>query len=236
MRYWAMQPDGGIVGPLEASEVSRLESFGPDSLVCPEFFHGKGDRAWLRAGFIGELRGKLPRALRLIPPDPSLAEAAVAGSLEKRVLELEDILLDALERLRERGRAVGELKRASREREREVLGLRATLKKISSRVGGLRRLEARLARMTDALEIKEQGVAPLRASFEDGLAEAARLAAESVAEARAVIREASQIAETAAASAEKAAAAARKAKKKVPPRRRKRVRPERKKGGPDPFA
>jgi len=235
MRYWTMLPDGGVKGPLEAAKVAEIEAFGPETLVCPEHYGGDGDHAWIRAGFVGELRSRLPRALRLIPPDPTLREAAAVRSVEERVLELEEILLGALERLRERTRDVRDLELESKEREREVLRMRTALKKVSSRVGGLGRLEIKLKRMTDALESKEQSVGAIRNSFEQGLEEAARMAAESVAEAHSVIREAARIAEKAIERAEKATAAVKKQKKTRRIRRKKRKRSEKKTDGPDPF-
>lgn len=223
-----MLPDGGVAGPLDAEHIAKIESFGPESLVCPEHFHGSGDHAWIRAGFIGELRQHFPRDLRLIPPDPTLAEAAAVGSIEDRVLELEGLLLNALERLRERGRDVGDLKRQSREREREVLRMRAALKQVSSRVGGLGRLDIKLKRMTEALEIQEKDVGAIRKSFEGGLEKAAESAAKTVAEAHAMIQEATRIAEKAVAFAKK--------NKKVS-RKKKRNRPKRtKKSGPDHWS
>lgn len=232
-----MLPDGAIAGPLEPAQIGEIEAFGPETLVCSEHFYGTGDHAWIRAGFIGELRSQLPRALRIIPPDPTLAEAAAIGSLEKRVLELETLLLDALERLREKGRDLKDLALDSREREREVAHLRATLKKISSRVGGLGSLDAQLNRLSDQLQLKEQSIGKLRKSFEQGIEEAARTAAESIAEAHTVIKEAASIAKKAIQHAEKATASAKASRKVRRQRRTTRTRKRKKKSsGPDPFA
>lgn len=240
MRYWTLSPEGRVAGPFDPSQIAGLDGFGPETRVCPERFYGSGDHAWLRAGFIAELRAKLPRAERLLPPDPTVAEAALLGSLEERVAELEDLLLDSLDRLRERGRAIKALEAENRERGRDTMLLRTALKKISLRVGAFGRLEAGLRKMSALLETREESVGALRKSFEEGLEAAANAAAETVAEAHAVIREAARIADKAVERAEKAEEAAkpamRRAKRadRVKRRRgkRKRVPPS----GPDPFS
>jgi hypothetical protein len=258
MRYWTMLPDGGVAGPLDASQIAEIEGFGSETLVCPERFVGNGDHAWLRAAFVAELRTRLPAAQRLLPPDPTIAEAALVGSLEERVMELETLLLDALSRLRERGRAVKSLESENVERGRDVLRLRAALKKVSLRVGNFGRLEEALRRMSDLIVSREEMSGAMRRSYEEGLETAARTAAETVAEAQRVIREASRLAEEAADRAEEAveranesaerekkareseksvrAAGKRRRRESRKNKRGKRSRKRKPPSGPDPFS
>ncbi|OIO05685.1 MAG: hypothetical protein AUJ52_13395 [Elusimicrobia bacterium CG1_02_63_36] len=229
MRYWTLSPEGSVSGPFDPSQIAGIDGFGAETRVCPERFYGSGDHAWLRAGFISELRAMLPPAERLLPPDPSQAEVRLLGSLEERVAELEELLLDSLDRLRERGRAVKALEAENLERGKDVLRLRTALKKISLRVGALGSLEAKLLKMSALLDTREEIIGAVRQTFEAGLETAARTAAETAAEAHQVIREAERIAEAAVAHAEKAEGRAKLApvrKERRGKRRRKRRRTE----------
>jgi hypothetical protein len=111
MKYWIFQSNQ-VLGPFEADDLSRHSAFGAESLVCPEGRRGTSMGDWQRAGMVPDLSVALVRAaqgtmaktsvatLAGLPPEPTLKDLAVLGSLQEKLAMLEDVVLQLQEGLR----------------------------------------------------------------------------------------------------------------------------------------
>ncbi|MDA4133256.1 MAG: hypothetical protein OK454_09070 [Thaumarchaeota archaeon] len=111
MKYWIFQSNQ-VLGPYEPDDLSRHSSFGAESLVCPEGRRGTSMGDWQRAGMVPDLSVALVRAsqshsvqssvatLAGLPPEPTLKDLAVLGSLQEKMSMLEDVVLQLQEGLR----------------------------------------------------------------------------------------------------------------------------------------
>lgn len=111
MKYWIFQ-NNQVLGPYATEDLSRLPSFSAESLVCPEGRKGTSMGDWQRAGMVPDLSVALIKAsqthsvktpvasLAGLPPEPTLKDLAVLGSLQEKVAMLEDGVLQLQEGLR----------------------------------------------------------------------------------------------------------------------------------------
>lgn len=111
MKYWIFQ-NNQVLGPYSTEDLSRLSSFNAESLVCPEGRKGTSMGDWQRAGMVPDLSVSLIQAtsrqgvktpvasLAGLPPEPTLKDLAVLGSLQEKMAMLEDVVLQLQEGLR----------------------------------------------------------------------------------------------------------------------------------------
>jgi len=111
MKYWIFQ-NNQVLGPYAPEDLGRLPSFGPESLVCPEGRKGTSMGDWQRAGMVPDLSVSLIKASQAqsvrtpvatlggFPPEPTLKDLAVLGSLQEKMSMLEDVVLQLQEGLR----------------------------------------------------------------------------------------------------------------------------------------
>src|SRR6478609_7862250 len=111
MKYWIFQSNQ-VLGPFEPDDLSKHSAFGAESLVCPEGRKGTTMGDWQRAGMVPDLSIALVRAassrstqgsvatLAGLPPEPTLKDLAVLGSLQEKMGMLEDVVLQLQEGLR----------------------------------------------------------------------------------------------------------------------------------------
>src|SRR5471032_2375776 len=102
MKYWIFQSNQ-VLGPYEPDDLSRHSAFGAESLVCPEGRKGTTMGDWQRAGMVPDLSVALVRAaqsntaptsvatLMGLPPEPTLKDLAMLGSLQEKMAMMEDI-------------------------------------------------------------------------------------------------------------------------------------------------
>ena len=111
MKYWIFQSNQ-VLGPYEPDDLSKHSAFGAESLVCPEGRRGTSMGDWQRAGMVPDLSVALVRSaqsreprgsvatLAGLPPEPTLKDLAVLGSLQEKMGMLEDVVLQLQEGLR----------------------------------------------------------------------------------------------------------------------------------------
>ena len=111
MKYWIFQSNQ-VLGPYDSEDLSHLPSFSAESLVCPEGRKGTVMGDWQRAGMVPDLSVALVRAAQAhsakdpvatlvgLPPEPTLKDLAVLGSLQEKMALMEDVVLQLQEGLR----------------------------------------------------------------------------------------------------------------------------------------
>ncbi|PCI40486.1 MAG: hypothetical protein COB53_01085 [Elusimicrobia bacterium] len=115
-----------VVGPYDREELAEEGGFSAESLVCPEGRKGTQMGDWQRAGVVAELaevllrKAKVPAGMAgspaldpgasLIPPEPTLRDLAVLGTLQEKVSLLENSLNQMQDELRQRDEEITGLK------------------------------------------------------------------------------------------------------------------------------
>ena len=134
MKYWIFQSNQ-VLGPYEPDDLSRHSAFGAESLVCPEGRKGTSMGDWQRAGMVPDLSVALVRSsqshgvqssvatLAGLPPEPTLKDLAVLGSLQEKMALLEDVVLQLQEGLRAKDAELAALHQelAGKERQSSVM-------------------------------------------------------------------------------------------------------------------
>ncbi|MFA5138976.1 MAG: hypothetical protein WC728_07060 [Elusimicrobiota bacterium] len=121
MRYWVFQ-NNQVMGPYGREELTNVASFSAESLVCPEGRRGTQMGDWQRAGVVAELAETLLKMARvpaggspdpgssLLPPEPTLRDLAVLGTLQEKVELLENSISQLHEDLRQRDEEISTLR------------------------------------------------------------------------------------------------------------------------------
>ena len=121
MKYWLFQ-NNQVAGPFDRVELSNTPGFSAESLVCPEGRKGTQMGDWQRAGVMAELAETLLKMARVpagaaagggssfLPPEPTLRDLAVLGTLQEKVSLLENSLSSLHEELRAREEEISGLK------------------------------------------------------------------------------------------------------------------------------
>jgi hypothetical protein len=121
MKYWLFQ-NNQVTGPFDREELSNTPGFSAESLVCPEGRKGTQMGDWQRAGVMAELAETLLKMARVpagagagggssfLPPEPTLRDLAVLGTLQEKVSLLENSLSSLHEELRAREEEIAGLK------------------------------------------------------------------------------------------------------------------------------
>ncbi|MFA6028869.1 MAG: hypothetical protein WC969_03330 [Elusimicrobiota bacterium] len=157
MKYWLFQ-NNQVVGPHDREELAQQPGFSAESLVCPEGRKGTQMGDWARAGVVAELAETLLRAAKIpasvlsgdsggfLPPEPTLRDLAVLGSLQEKVSLLESVLTQLQEDLRARDAETADLKVGLELKEQESASLKGKLEQVESRLAAAEALKDELAR------------------------------------------------------------------------------------------
>jgi hypothetical protein len=157
MKYWMFQ-NNQVVGPYDREELSEQGGFSAESLVCPEGRKGTQMGDWQRAGVVAELAevllrkakvpagaagsGSIDPGASLIPPEPTLRDLAVLGTLQEKVSLLENSLSQLHDELRQRDEEITGLKVQLDEKGHEATQLRDQVSGLETRLesteGGLK--------------------------------------------------------------------------------------------------
>ncbi|MDX6769501.1 MAG: GYF domain-containing protein, partial [Elusimicrobiota bacterium] len=135
MKYWVFQ-NNQVIGPYAPDDLGRLVAFTPESLVCPEGRKGTSMGDWQRAGMVPDLSVALVKSnqrqpargglatLAGLPPEPTLKDLAVLGSLQEKVAMLEDVAAQLQESLRLKEAELSAVHGALADKDREVADAR----------------------------------------------------------------------------------------------------------------
>lgn len=184
MKYWIFQSNQ-VLGPYSPEDLSRLPSFNAESLVCPEGRKGTSMGDWQRAGMVPDLSVALVKAssahniktpvasLAGLPPEPTLKDLAVLGSLQEKMAMLEDVVLQLQEGLRvkdaelanlhvelagksqestEIKRDAEQLRRETELRRREAEVLKAETEEFKRRIADLEERASTVGRLTETID------------------------------------------------------------------------------------
>lgn len=135
MKYWVFQ-NNQVIGPYEPDDLGRLVAFTPESLVCPEGRKGTSMGDWQRAGMVPDLSVALVKSsqrqpargglatLAGLPPEPTLKDLAVLGSIQEKVATLEDVAAQLQESLRVKEAELNAVHGALADKDREAAAFR----------------------------------------------------------------------------------------------------------------
>jgi hypothetical protein len=138
MKYWIFQSNQ-VLGPFEPDDLSKHSAFGAESLVCPEGRKGTTMGDWQRAGMVPDLSIALVRAassrstqgsvatLAGLPPEPTLKDLAVLGSLQEKMGMLEDVVLQLQEGLRLKDAELASLHQELAGKDRQSSAMKAAM-------------------------------------------------------------------------------------------------------------
>ncbi len=169
MKYWIFQ-NNQVLGPYGMDDLSRVSTFSPESLVCPEGRHGTSMGDWQRAGMVPDLSVALVRAtssptqtatqippqtaaqllpqqasplpVASLPPEPALKDMAALENLQGKVSTLEKVVMQLQEGLRAK--------------DGELSAVRAELSSKSSEANAIRSEAAE--RQREAIERQREAV------------------------------------------------------------------------------
>lgn len=173
MKYWVFQ-NNQVIGPYDPEDLSRLVAFTPESLVCSEGRKGTSMGDWQRAGMVPDLSVALVKSgqrhpargglamLSGLPPEPTLKDLAVLGSLQEKVAMLEDVAAQLQESLRQKEAELSSVHGALSDKDREAREMRAEAEKSKQAADELKRqlagLEERLSGVAGLSETLDKAV------------------------------------------------------------------------------
>jgi len=171
MRYWLFQ-NNQVVGPHDRDELASVAGFCAESLVCPEGRKGTQMGDWQRAGVISELAevllktSKVPAAViagsgqGLLPPEPTLRDLAILGSLQEKLTLLESVISQLQDDLRARTQDLTQIKVDYELKSRESELLKAKLDDMEKRLAQAELLKEAVAKS----QVQEQAIAQTQVS------------------------------------------------------------------------
>ncbi|MFA6092810.1 MAG: hypothetical protein WCU88_05850 [Elusimicrobiota bacterium] len=180
MRYWLFH-NNQVAGPYDREELVQTPGFGADALVCPEGRKGTQMGDWQRAGIVSELAEALLRSSKiptltlassggsagLLPPEPTLRDLAVLGSLQEKVQLLENVLGQLQEDLRARDQETSQLKVQLELKSQESATLSSKLTDMEARLIAAESLKEELLRARqeerETAESLKQGLSKVQA-------------------------------------------------------------------------
>lgn len=210
MKWWVYS-DGLVCGPYAPDTLARRPSFTRESLV---YLDGEADGRWMSAGSVGALRAVIEG--RPFPPDPTLDDVADHRRLAERLSELESAARRQAADMRDFGLRESLLKAELSRKELALRELDRRLAATSSQMAAFGALETGLRAVMDSLRGQDAEVKALEirmAAFaaevegdvtraDDAASQTARLAAQTVEEARQAVARSLETAEKALAAAE----------------------------------
>ncbi|MBI5596075.1 MAG: hypothetical protein HY928_08315 [Elusimicrobia bacterium] len=182
MKYWLFQSNQ-VLGPFDRDELASTAGFSPESLVCPEGRKGTQMGDWQRAGVVSELAETLLRMARVpaaaggpsggsfLPPEPTLRDLAVLGTLQEKVALLENSLSSLHEELREREEESQALKVELSQKSAEAAELQSKVADLEVRLSGADALKEDLAKTKEFQQNETKTVEDLRTQLDSVRAE-----------------------------------------------------------------
>ncbi|MDE2511705.1 MAG: hypothetical protein KGL74_11340, partial [Elusimicrobia bacterium] len=175
MKYWIFQ-NNQVLGPFEPNDMSQHPSFTAESLVCPEGRRGTSMGDWQRAGMVPDLSVALVKAaqshsvrssvatLAGLPPEPTLKDLAVLGSLQEKMALLEDVVLQLQEGLRTKDAELAALHEELAGKDRESSEMKRESSEIKQDADRLKQDADKLKQQT---EVQRREAAVLKAETEE---------------------------------------------------------------------
>ncbi|MBI5244125.1 MAG: hypothetical protein HY922_10700 [Elusimicrobia bacterium] len=189
MRYWLFQ-NNQVVGPHDRDELTIVPGFSAESLVCPEGRKGTQMGDWQRAGVVSELAeallkmSKVPAGVLggaspgLLPPEPTLRDLALLGSLQEKVTLLESVITQLQEDVRTRDQELANLKIDYELKTKESEALKAQVEEVEKRLAQIDFLKEELAKtqleereMANSQLSQAQTISDIKSRFETAQSE-----------------------------------------------------------------
>ena len=183
MKYWVFQSNQ-VLGPYGPDDLNGLDTFGAESLVCPEGRRGTSMGDWQRAGMVPDLSAALVKAaqgrtarqpvltLAGLPAEPTLEDLAALGSLQEKTAMLEDAVLQLQESLRVKDAELTGLHQELAEKDKEAFELKQAVEARKTEAAALKDENADSRKRADEAAAAAEA---LRAEVEKRRAEAAQL-------------------------------------------------------------
>ncbi|NNN07255.1 MAG: hypothetical protein HKL90_15280 [Elusimicrobia bacterium] len=183
MKYWVFQSNQ-VLGPYGPDDLNGLDTFGAESLVCPEGRRGTSMGDWQRAGMVPDLSAALVKAaqgrsartpvltLAGLPAEPTLKDLAALGSLQEKTAMLEDAVLQLQESLRVKDAELSGLHQELAEKDKEAFELKQSVEARKTEAAALKDESADSRRRADEAAAAAQA---LRAEVDKRRAESAEL-------------------------------------------------------------
>ena len=157
MRYWIFQ-DNAVSGPYEPEDLVRTPGFSAETLVCPEGRKGTRMGDWQRSSAVPALSDSLVKAAQLTsagrvapagsaysgPAVPALKDLAVLGSLQEKMVLLENAVARLQEELQSKGAEVLSLQSEVALRKAAEAELQGKAQEFQQRLAALAELQATL--------------------------------------------------------------------------------------------
>ncbi|MBI3547972.1 MAG: hypothetical protein HY078_02860 [Elusimicrobia bacterium] len=189
MKYWLFQQNQ-VLGPYDGEEISQVKGFSAESLVCPEGRKGTEMGDWQRAGIVSELAecllrsaGRVATATRptesLLPPEPTLRDLAVLGSLQEKTTQLENTLNQLQEDIHTRDTELSRLKVELATKERSLHELQTKLAEVEGKVITLSGLKDDLGRDEKQIQELSQSLSDAKQELRRDIAKAEAASARS---------------------------------------------------------
>lgn len=167
MKYWIFQ-NNQVLGPYEPNDMSSHPAFTAESLVCPEGRRGTSMGDWQRAGMVPDLSVALVKAAQAhsvrspvatlagLPPEPTLKDLAVLGSLQEKMAMLEDVVLQLQEGLRTKDSELAALHEELAGKDRESAAMKRESSEIKREADELKHETEAQRREAEALKAESE--------------------------------------------------------------------------------
>ncbi|MBI5203270.1 MAG: hypothetical protein HY925_16890, partial [Elusimicrobia bacterium] len=157
-----------MIGPFDRETISQVAGFSAESLVCPEGRKGTQMGDWQRAGVVPEMAEALLAATRtpvlsragaergagsMLPPEPTLRDLAVLGSLQERVSQLETSSQKMQDELRAKDTEISRLKVELDHKSRSAADMQTKVADLEVKAYGLSSLKDELDRAKDEARV-----------------------------------------------------------------------------------
>ncbi|MBI3299485.1 MAG: hypothetical protein HYZ75_15075 [Elusimicrobia bacterium] len=176
MKYWLFQ-NNQVVGPYDRDELAATPGFASESLVCPEGRKGTQMGDWQRAGVLVELAETLLKMARVpagvgvggasfLPPEPTLRDLAVLGTIQEKVSLLENSLSSLHEELRAREEEISGLKVELSQKGSEAASLQIKVGDLEQKLAKTDGLRDEIDQAKKAQDAGDKTVSDLRAQLD----------------------------------------------------------------------
>lgn len=167
MKYWVFQ-NNQVIGPFDREQIAQVAGFSSETLVCPEGRKGTQMGDWQRASVVPDMAEALLAATRMpamaraglergpgstLPPEPTLRDLAVLGSLQERVSSLETLSTKLHEELRSRDVEISRLKVELDQKSRSASDLQSKLADLEVKTYGLGNVKEELDRAKEEARV-----------------------------------------------------------------------------------
>jgi len=178
MKYWLFE-NNQVVGPYDRDELTDVPGFSAESLVCPEGRKGTHMGDWQRAGVVAELaetllkRSRVPAgvggdpAASLVPPEPTLRDLAVLGTLQEKVSLLESSLNQLHDELQTRDEEIASLKVDLDQKAQEAATLQGKVGALEEKIGVAEALKSEIEKTQQEQSQEAQSIEELKAQIDN---------------------------------------------------------------------